>query len=956
MACTKNLRTDLNPSALAGGVWYLRGWHGIPQPLPYMTPFNSVGFNPSGMSPTDIINGVPLVGDNPLIDPSIVTTTPQGIDLDHAGRFYHYDYVIGACTSRVIIEIIPQRCSGGSATFNICNDVADIDLRQTFQDNSTCGTINRHLSLDSQDLSIITDTGSNEVQDGVNGITIVSPGINQHEHLDTTGLSAGTYIYTNTVALLNDFTLDCAGCVEQTSIITINLTEFEYAGDIVFDPYLVVCTDAACSASLLFTLQNFTTQSGNWYYLGVQTGDVANPNIINQNIFMRVGGVLAYNTFIPGQLLLADNGTNTHLATTVYLDQASVNTTYAFEYKVNEGTPCEDIEIVYLRLEQGSEAGTAPSNFLGCYRDFLANELGGNPIYGLWGELGNSPAPETPGSWSMTILGESGFGNTLINSKFTNPVDVSLATYDFSYLDDITAGFVNLRFAYTATVSGEFLCGACAPDVSTWDVYIGAGCTASLTASDNTDYFHVGAAYPCSGCLVDAYDDFLKVTVGTCGYWNVDGSSSAIVDLIVDGNPAATFNPNNTVSNSYNPTLNWSNVPAGSYILEYFVGVQNTGVNCKRSVEVYINVTDPCTGSCINTVVSDNKSRQMTDLQLEDFSFLSAQGGFNFPYGLEFTAQMDLFIADYKTWIEAQGCIVVSTASYYMDIANNLTYLYLDADQGGVGEHKNITINNPNATINFNNPVDCTPCATSVAIVNNTDGTLTAATGGCVTPIYLWSPNGETTQTITMTDAGTYTVDVTCTENGCLATDSFTCNADCGGEFKTFKYRDDWFFKPIGTNPGDVDFTKRVTSFILDGVEYVPGNVSLTDGIIENQSVIVAADGHNYLYKDIVDGLNAIAVPGITFDYAPDDSVFSLPDSGDRNHRYVQITYPACQTFTIVFETFNLGVLTGSHSEILTESDYLIGGTTHSPGDPFNSSASEPNPVMTVATNFYDCT
>lgn len=940
MACTKNLRTDYNPTASSGGTWVFSGYSTSPISDTSLVGVDNV-YDPSGVQ----LVGNSLIGDDPLIDPSIVTTG-AGINFNSEGIFYHYDYYYGACVIRVIVEIIPERCSGRSTIYNACETSTTlINIRQSLAIASPCGTLNNHTTPSGVDLSVITDDLGNELQDGVLGITIVNPGETQEEFVNPSLLTLGDHLYTNTSSLLNDYAVDCAGCVEDVKILTVRIFEQKSAGTIIYDPYLSVCDDVTCAVDLAILLSGADI-SGQWYYLGIQTGDVANPIITPTAGYFKVGtGIYQYHS--------ANSLISNSLPVQIFLDDPlTVGHTYAFEWRVDGGTVCtDDSEVVYIRSEFGSEAGTPPSSFLGCYRDFLPNELGGNPIYNLWNQLTDNPTQ--PGTWTMNVNSSSGgvvFNVANLEAQFTpSNGDATLATYDFSIFD-INTGYASLTFNYEATVTGTFLCNACSPDNSTWDIYLGAGCSASVSPADNTDYYNNTVSYPCSGCTVDAYTDFLKVTVGTCGYWRVKNATPTIVDLIVDGAAPNTFTDNDVINNGmtthFNPELDWSNVPAGAYIIQYVVGTNNTGVNCQRVVDVYIDVTDPCTGSCINTVWTNNKSRQMTDLQLENFSYLSAQGGFNFPYGLEFTAQMDLFISDYKTWIEAQGCIVTSTASYYMDIANNLTYLYLDADQSGVGEHKNITIDNPNATINFINPVDCTPCATTVAIVDNTDGTLTAATGGCVTPIYLWSPNGETTQTITMTDSGTYTVDVTCTENGCLATDSFTCNADCGGEFSSFYFRSDLYLS--NSQAG----TCSIESFILDGTEYVPTPISGSRNDKLLVPTIIASDTDIYYEKEQIDILNSIGVPGVTFNYAPDIFFDGHAGTGTRRHRYIEMTHPTCLNFQL--DILDQGYLMELSNDLMV---ITIGGssTTFTPGDAFNLS-SVGDTAITVSTQNFDCT
>lgn len=781
MACTKNLKDLISLPVTSSGVWTFEGMSNIPLSIGNQGANSLYGeYSPFSSTPT-------LVGDIIFNTGNLTNATFNPSDgwdglanddtiIPHLG-YFHMDFHLGGlggCITRATIQVIRNICSGGAVTKTLCDDelLTDIDIRATLWAETPCAG-QTPPSQETPHDNVITHLGETSVitDDNASGaMFIVNMGDNQHEWIDVSMLTVdGIFNYTNTVNINPAYTYDCNDC-NETEISTYTLTRIVgTAGELIYNPYLVVCDDPSCSVAMGDTLTT-EREDGEWWYLGVQLGDVTNPNIINQDINMEVGSNPPAQSYSWNTLISVTHNDTFNFTT------STLNTTYAFMYRVNGGTPCEDTQVIYIRLEETGNAGTAPVDITECYRDFLPNQLGGNPIYNLWNQLGGMPS--APGLWTMSVLSTDIFPASIVTDAFTSSdLDVTMATYDFSYLDDALylGKKISLRFTYTSTPTGATLCGACTTSSSTWDVFIGAGCSASVSPSDNTDYYNNTVAYPCSGCTVDAYTDFLKVTVGTCGYWRVKNATPAIVDLIVDGAAPNTFNPNATINNGmtthYNPELDWSNVPAGSYVIQYVVGTQYTEINCNRVVEVYIDVTDPCTGSCTNTVQINNGG-ELTSIQLENFSQLSGVGGFSFPYDTTSTVAMDLFIVHYKTWIEAQSCISTSIASYF--ISGGTTYLYLDADQGGVGEHRNATTASPAATFNFDNPVDCVPCATSVNITE-LNGVLTASVSDCTLPMYLWS-TGATTQTIPLNGSGTYTVDVTCSTNGCLVTNNYIFN------------------------------------------------------------------------------------------------------------------------------------------------------------------------------------
>ncbi len=116
MACTKFLRTDLNPTAIAGGTWTYLGYNA------------SVATGPWGANPGSPPTGVPapsatMTGDNPSI--AVSGSTSSG--------FYAFMYDSGTVpcddTSTTRVQVSSVQCAGGDFEIDVCSDDAPIAIQ-----------------------------------------------------------------------------------------------------------------------------------------------------------------------------------------------------------------------------------------------------------------------------------------------------------------------------------------------------------------------------------------------------------------------------------------------------------------------------------------------------------------------------------------------------------------------------------------------------------------------------------------------------------------------------------------------------------------------------------------------------------------------------------------------------------------------------------------------------------
>ena len=181
-----------------------------------------------------------------------------------------------------------------------------------------------------------------------------------------------------------------------------------------------------------------------------------------------------------------------------------------------------------------------------------------------------------------------------------------------------------------------------------------------------------------------------------------------------------------------------------------------------------------------------------------------------------------------------------------------------------------VTITDANgctATDSYSLTQDCS--ATDVTISETNPGQLDATCTGTGPYTYVWTPNGETTQSIN-TVSGTTNYGVTITDaNGCTATDSYSLTQDCSATDVTISE----------TNPGQLDATCTGTG---------PYTYTWTHNGETTQSINTVSGTTNYGVT-ITDANGCTATDSYTTNAVP-DADFSVDDDQPCKAQIVNIT------------------------------------------------------------------
>ena len=259
-----------------------------------------------------------------------------------------------------------------------------------------------------------------------------------------------------------------------------------------------------------------------------------------------------------------------------------------------------------------------------------------------------------------------------------------------------------------------------APGASyTFTVTNASGCTSVTSTSAVINSLPAGPTAPSAGTTVQPT---CAVPTGTIEVTAPIGSYSYSID-----------------GTNFQSSTTFTGVAPGSYMIT--VQDDNTGCSTPSTSQVVI---DPVTGAPIITVVSttDASCNGLSDGALE----ISVSGGAS-PYTYAWTPNA------------GSGAILTSLAagSYTVDVTDNT----------GCSSSETITINEPNA-------VAMNGTSSNVDCVTQSGGSITtAASGGDGNYSYTWTPNGETTASLTNVPAGSYGVTVT-DGNGCSATSNYS--------------------------------------------------------------------------------------------------------------------------------------------------------------------------------------
>ncbi len=241
----------------------------------------------------------------------------------------------------------------------------------------------------------------------------------------------------------------------------------------------------------------------------------------------------------------------------------------------------------------------------------------------------------------------------------------------------------------------------------------------------------------------DAVIDVTNVTNILC---KGDNTGSATVSASSAANPNATF------------TFTWNTTPVQvdanvttSTILNQFAGVYTVSVTIDgtlcQPVEESVTITEPSTAVSVTATATDETGPTTND----GTATANPSGGIP-PY----------------TYLWSPGGQTTQTITGLSDG----TYTVTVTDANGCEATTMVTVNDGDCK-NLSANASSTP----VSCNGGNDGTATVnVSGGLGNFTYLWSPGGQTTQTISGLTAGVYTVTVTDTDTQCTASSSTTVN------------------------------------------------------------------------------------------------------------------------------------------------------------------------------------
>ena len=474
-------------------------------------------------------------------------------------------------------------------------------------------------------------------------------------------------------------------------------------------------------------------------------------------------------------------------ATGVTIDVTTAGTYTVTVTAANGCTDTESIEITADKADPTAGINNPATTVLTCTTSSISLTATGGGSYS-WsnGSTGATIDVTTAGTYTVTVTLANGCTDTEsieITADQTDPV----AGINNPATTVLTCTAPSISLTATGGGSYSWNTGATGAtiDVTTPGTYIvtvtlANGCTDTESieiTADQTDPV-AGINNPATTVLTCTEPSISLTATGGGSYsWNT-GSTGATIDVTTAGtytvtvtlangctdtesieitadkvNPTAGINnPATTVLTCTTPSISLTATGGGDYSWNtgatgatidvttagtYTVTVTSAnGCTDTESIEITVDQTDPTAG--INNPATTVLTCTITTISL------TATGGGNYSWSTGATgATIDVITAGTYT-------VTVTSANGCTDTES----IEITLDKGGL-------------TADINNP------ATTVLTCTTPSITLTA-TGG---DAYSWS-NGTTGATTTVTTAGTYTVTVTLTENGCTDTKSIEITAD----------------------------------------------------------------------------------------------------------------------------------------------------------------------------------
>ena len=336
MACSKRLRTDLNPTATSGGTWTYLGYHPSDPLLIDIsnTPLNNILITDSGT-------------DNPLINPT-----------NGSSGFYKWKYSVnatnGTCpatTTETTVEV-KNTCPGGSWSLTRCNNSSDlIQLLPQFIINSTCGTVSSSSMTSSPSTTAFNSTNKTFLPSSA------TPG-------NYTITNTGTVIPSSGYAVNNP----CDECSVNAQG-TLNIIEYKSSGT------LTSCVACACATfpGSLLSLRNCLSGAANggiWSYTN-NTGQDIRLSYVTDGSYLDI---VPNNTTWTYQ---SPNNINTFDVRITGNGVAAPVGSYTFTYIQNQGQPCQNQQSVTVSLVPVANAGNPCSaTALICLNcDYIASQF-----------------------------------------------------------------------------------------------------------------------------------------------------------------------------------------------------------------------------------------------------------------------------------------------------------------------------------------------------------------------------------------------------------------------------------------------------------------------------------------------------------------------------------------------------------------------------------------------------
>lgn len=323
----------------------------------------------------------------------------------------------------------------------------------------------------------------------------------------------------------------------------------------------------------------------------------------------------------------------------------------------------------------------------------------------LWstGETTKTISVSTAGNYSVTTTNESGCpASSLVTKVEINPLPTAIITSDVP----------------TTICEGK---------------------SVILTASINSSYLWSNGETT-QNITVSTAGDYSVVVSNDCGKTN----TSAVTKIKVNPFPEATITPNGTTTICQDNSVKLTASQGSSYLWSNNETTKSITVTDAGNYSVTVTNGNGCSAISIPTTVT------VFPLSI---ATITAGGATTFCEGNEVILTSSPGYVKWSTGETTQSIIVKTAGDYYVTVT------------GGNG----CSVTSSATTITVNSiPVATITAGGTTSICQGNTVTLTSSSGNS----YLWS-NGETSQSITVSDAGNYSVTVS-NEVGCTTTSANT--------------------------------------------------------------------------------------------------------------------------------------------------------------------------------------